>query len=401
MTRDYAKNYLESCAPNAILLTYGDNDTFPLWYVQEVEGMRPDIKIINLSYLGMDWYISQHRMASNQAAPMPFSFEKEKYYMGRMDAVLFQERIKSSIELSEAMNFLGSDDKRTKVQVVSGEMMDFLPSRSFHITVDKEKVLKSGTVKPEDAVKIVDSVKFNINKSYLVKSEVAVLNMIAANNWERPIYIDHSLLYANSIFFLDYLQFEGLAYRFVPIETKGGGMNRGRIDTDILYDKVINKFVWGNLNDPDVYLDEYNKKAVNIIQARYMFARLAQALVDKGDNKRAAEVLDKMLEVFPDEKMPLTYDSFPAVEIYYRANEIEKANKLVQTLSKNSFEMLEYYISLPDRLDAGVEEEQNREISLINNLVVITNRYKQYELNKEIDSKLNELIKGLEKKIGS
>ncbi|HRX12862.1 MAG TPA: DUF2723 domain-containing protein, partial [Draconibacterium sp.] len=119
MTRDYAINYLESCAPHAILLTYGDNDTFPLWYVQEVEGVRPDIKIINMSYLGMDWYISQHRLASNDAAPMPFSFEKEQYYMGRMDAVLFQERIKSSVELSEAMKFLGSNDERTKVQVVS------------------------------------------------------------------------------------------------------------------------------------------------------------------------------------------------------------------------------------------------------------------------------------------
>jgi len=318
-----------------------------------------------------------------------------------MDAVLFQERIKGSIELSEAMNFLGSDDVRTKVQVVSGEMMDFLPSRSFHITVNKDKVLKSGTVKPEDASLIVDSVKFRITKSYITKSEMAILNIMAANNWERPIYIDHSLLYANSIFFLDYLQLEGLAYRFVPIETKGGGMNRGRIDTEILYENVMKKFVWGNVNDPDVYLDEYNKKAVNIIQARYMFARLAQALVDKGDNPRAVEVLDRMFEIFPDGKIPLTYDSFPAVEIYYRAGEPEKANNLVKVLAKNSFEMLEYYLSLPDRFAAATEEEQNREMSLINNLVVITNRYKQDALNKEIDGKLNALIKDLEKGMGS
>jgi hypothetical protein len=249
--------------------------------------------------------------------------------------------------------------------------------------------------------KIADTVKFSISKSYITKSEMAILNIIAANNWERPIYIDHSLLYANSIFFLDYLQFEGLAYRFVPIETKGGGMNRGRIDAEILYDNVMNKFVWGNVNDPDIYLDEYNKKAVNIIQARYMFARLAQALIDKGDTTRSVEVLDRLFEVFPDEKMPLTYDSFPAVELYYSAGETEKANNLVKVLSKNSFDMLEYYFSLPDRFAVAVEEEQNREMSLINNMVILTNRYGQEAVNKEINTKLDEIIKGLENKMGS
>jgi tetratricopeptide (TPR) repeat protein len=148
-------------------------------------------------------------------------------------------------------------------------------------------------------------------------------------------------------------------------------------------------------------LDEYNKKAINIIQARYMFARLAEALINKGDNKRANEVLDKMFEIFPNEKIPLTYDSFPAVELYYRAGEIDKASKLVRTLAQNSFEMIEYYISLPNRFAAAIDEDQNREMSLINNLVIITGRYKQDELNKELNNKLDVLIKGLEKQMGS
>ena len=222
-----------------------------------------------------------------------------------------------------------------------------------------------------------------------------------SNNWDRPIYIDHSLLYSNNIFFLDYLQLEGLAYRFVPIETKGGGMNRGRIDAEILYENVMNKFVWGNVNSPDVYLDEYNKKAINIIQARYLFARLSQALIEKGDNKRAVEVLDRMFEIFPNEKIRLTFDSFPAVELYYLAGETEKANNLVSILSKNSFEMIEYYTSLPDHFASAIDEEQNREISLINNLVILTTKYKQEELNKQINNKLDEIISGLEKKMGS
>jgi tetratricopeptide (TPR) repeat protein len=181
----------------------------------------------------------------------------------------------------------------------------------------------------------------------------------------------------------------------------GGGMSRGRIDADILYNNIMNKFDWGNVNDPDIYLDEYNKKAINIIQARYMFARLSEALIAKGDNKKAIEVLDRMFEIFPNEKMPLTFDSFPAVELYYRSGEIEKANQLVQVLSKNSFDMLEYYFSLPDRFAVAIEEDQNREMSLINNLVILTNRYKQEAINKEINNKLDETIKGLENKMGS
>ncbi|MBT3383590.1 MAG: DUF2723 domain-containing protein [Prolixibacteraceae bacterium] len=401
MTRDYAINYLESCAPNALLFTYGDNDTFPLWYVQEVEGIRPDIRIINLSYLGMDWYISQHKIAANDAAPAPFSFENEQYYMGRMDAVLFQERIKNSVELSEAMKFLGSDDVRTKVNVGNGEMMDFLPSRDFHITVDKQKVLETGTVKPKDVHLIADRVEFKINKSYIMKNEMAILNMIAANNWERPIYIDHSLIHTGNIFFTDWLQFEGLAYRFIPIKAGLNRGNTGRIDTDILYENVMNKFVWGNVNHPDVFLDEYNKREIKIIQARQMFARLAEALVNEGKNQKAIEVLDKMFELFPDEKIPLTFDSFPAAEQYYRAEAVQKANDLVRIMAKNSFEMLDYYLSLPQRFARIIQNEQNREMSHLRNMIIITQRYQQPGLNKEIDDKLKVLIDRLSAETGS
>ncbi len=401
MVRDYAQNYLESCAPNAILFTYGDNDTFPLWYVQEVEGVRPDIKIINLSYLGMDWYIHQQTMATNDAAPVPFSFSRDKYYMGRMDAVLFRDLFKKSIELSEAMKFLGSDNVRTKLKISDSEMMDFLPSREFHITVDKQKVIESGTVKPEDADLIVDSVTFRIDKNYIMKSEMAILNIMAANNWERPIYIDHSLLYAGNIYFTDWLQFEGLAYRFVPIKTDQERGGRGRIDTDILYDNVMNKFKWGNVNDPKVYLDEYNKKEIKIIQARQMFARLASALINKGENNKAIEVLDKMFELFPNEKIPLSYDSFAAIELYYRVNENEKANRLIRILADNSFSLIDYYTSLPGKFARSVRSELNREMSYLQNMSIITRQYKQVEVNKEIDDKLKALIDRLQNDIGS
>lgn len=401
MTRDYARNYLESCAPDAILFTYGDNDTFPLWYAQEVEGIRPDIKVINISYLGMDWYISQHRAATNEAAPVPFSFEEKQYFMGRRDAVLIEEMIEDPVDLSDAMDFLGSDDERTKLEMTDGQKIDFLPSKKFFLPVDKDKVLETGTVQPEDAGLISDTMMFHINKRYLTKSEWAILNILAANNWERPLYINHSLLYTNNIFFTEWLQLEGLAYRLVPIRTEPATMHTGHVNTRILYENIMEKFRWGNVNDPDVYLDEYNKRTVKIMQLRHVFSRLAEKLTDEGRPEKAIQVLDLLFETFPDEKIPLDYDAFPAIRQYLRAGATEKGSEKIQQLAGNCFDKLNYYLTLPEYFSRAVSTEQEREMNTLQNLVVLTRRHELTGLSEEMDQKLQKLIDRLSKELGS
>ncbi len=401
MTRDYAINYLESCAPNAILFTYGDNDTFPLWYAQEVEGVRTDIKVINISYLGMDWYINQHRQTTYEAPPIPFSFDEEKYYMGRRDAVLLYDRIEGAVDLRDAMAFMGSDDERTKVEMNAGQVLDYFPDTDFYLPVNKEKVLATGTVQPEDAHLIQDTIRFSVNKSYLTKSEWAVLNMIAVNDWERPVYINHSLLYSGNVFITDWLQMEGLAYRFVPIRTESNGQDYGHINAGILHEKVMEKFSWGNVNDPEVYLDDYNKRAVRMIQARPMFSRLAEALIEEGKTAEAERVIDRMFELFPDEKMPLTYDSFSATELYFKIGAVEKGSEKVRKIASNSFEMLNYYLNLPPGFAQAMQREQEMEMNILQNLMVLTRKYNQTLLTEEIDSRLQELIELLSGELDS
>jgi len=391
MTRDYAVNYLESCAPGAILLTYGDNDTFPLWYVQEVEGIRPDIKIINISYLGMDWYINQHRQASNEALPIPFSFEKHQYYEGTRDVVVLHEQIENPVNLNDAMEFLGSDDERTKLKLSNGEYLDYLPAKRFFIPVDKQKVINNGTVSPEDSLLVADRVEFVIDKEFIGKGEMAVLNMIAANDWERPIYIVNSLLYTGHVFFTGYLQLDGLAYRFVPVKSDSS-VSPGHINTDILYDNVMNKFKWGNVNDPEIFLDEYNKRTIKIIQARELFTRLAEALIDEGKNDMAVDVLDRMFEIFPDEKIPLSYNSFGAAEQYLRAGEVQRGEDKLRKMARNSFALLKYYLTLPVRFAGIIQEEEEREMNHLQNLLVMAKKYDLIELSSEIDSELQNMI---------
>ena len=233
LARDVAFNYLNSCAPGAILFTNGDNDTFPLWYAQEVEGKRTDVRVCNLMLLNTDWYIEQMKRRVYESDPLPVTLPVQKYYDGINNQVFIVERTKDPVSASTVIDYVTSDNKATKVQISPTETLDIIPSRIIRIPVDSAKVIASGTVRPEDAGKIVPYIDIRLKGNAILKSQLIVLDILAHNNWERPIYFVSG--YHNDAMGLEeYFQLEGLAYRLVPIKSRTTVGRLWQIDTDIL-----------------------------------------------------------------------------------------------------------------------------------------------------------------------
>ncbi len=335
LARDVAFNYLNTCAPNAIIFTGGDNDTFPLWYAQEVEGIRTDVRVCNLMLLNTDWYIDQMKYKAYTSEPLPISLPKELYYDGVNNQVAVLERVKEPATAREVMNFITSGSDVSKLKIY-GEDLWYIPTRTIRIPVDSAKVLANGTVRPEDADKIVPYIDINLKGSWIMKNQLLVLDILANNNWDRPIYFVTGQT-EDAMGLEEYFQLEGLAYRLVPVK----GVNKnwfeyGRIDTEILYDNLMNRFSWRGAADPDVYIDYYHKRTLTVVRARLNHARLARELALQGDSVRAAKVIDRCLELFPVSKLGYDFYFGDIISASFAAGQKEKAKEL-------SREFADYY----------------------------------------------------------
>ncbi|MBN1251022.1 MAG: DUF2723 domain-containing protein [Bacteroidales bacterium] len=387
--RDFAKNYLNSCAQNAILFTNGDNDTFPLWYAQEVEGIRTDVRVINLSYLSTDWYISQQLKKAYNGLPVPFSYKYEQFMPGKRDVVYVQDILNKRIELKELVQFVGSDDSRTKDARLGNN--DFFPSNKIKITVDSALVLKKGIISEKEADKMVSEITWDIPQDYFRKNHLMVLDLLANNNWERPIYFAITVGLEGYYNLQDYFRLDGMAYKFVPIKSHvEGGYQFGSINTDVLYDNLMNKFKWGGINNPKVYLDENNSRM--LMNLKNNFSRLANALIDEGKIDSAITVLDKTTELMPNELVSYNYYNLLIAESYFKAGANEKATDIIRILSDNVNQNLNYYLSLPVKFVSKMGSEKERTLAMAQEILRILAVFKQDELFKEINSKFEETL---------
>jgi len=479
--RDFAYNYLNSCAPNAILFTNGDNDTFPLWYAQEVEGIRTDVRVINLSYLNTDWYTDQMRKKSYKSDPVPFSLTADQTQRGTRDAVYFFEQkgvfikekyeafknkyearyqnwyskfvsllqnsdfpttqkkdfaklntekptfspdviaglmdklekyktalkfnatdfdnLKNNIDdlvaqianeptpLKDVIRFIGDDSDATKVRLQDNKMHNFLPTRKFIIPVDKDVVLKNHVVSEKDSDKITN-VEWTFNRSVLRKADLMVLDLLANNNWKRPVYFAITVGPSNYMGLQNYFQQEGLAYRVVPIKNSKGRQT-GRVEPDIMYNNLMHKFRFDELRDTTVYFDENNTRMM--MNFRNNFTRLANAFIDEGKNQKAIEVLDYCSDLLPNSLVAYNYYNILMSQAYNRAGATEKAKSMIRVLSQNSINQLRFYLSLKGDKANQVGESKDRAIAIMYEIKRVASLFGDKTFTKEINDKFDAL----------
>lgn len=352
-----AKAYLNSTQKDAgaILFTIGDNDTFPLWYAQEIEGYRTDVRVINTSLFATDWYIDQMKRKAYSSDPIPSQLTHDLYHYGSRDAIYFQEVTDKRWDIKDFISWVGSDKPQTKFKYLLGAQgadlsqysdanldIVYYPTNKIRVPVNKENVLASGLVKAKDSALIVDYIDIDLPRSALPKNRLLMLDLLANNDWKRPIYFSGGSFDAGEYLWLkDYLQLDGLVYKLVPIKTKYESVfEMGRIDTELMAE-IVKSWDWGNAGDPDVYLDTQTR--IQGLSFRSNIARLIETQIAENKLSEAKEILDLTMENLPVKGFDYYNFVVPFIEGYYAVGAPQEARAIFYELKTIYQEHLDYY----------------------------------------------------------
>lgn len=344
--RDYANNFLQSCAPNAIIFTYGDNDTYPLWYAQEVEGIRTDVRVVNFSLLAVDWYIDQLRRKMNDSDAIPMTISKDAYRGSARNILPVQPR--GNMSMIDMIKHMGASNP---VQTRSQVFPSSVPATDFFIPISKDEIRRNKVVSSSVSDdQIVDRMNLKLEAAAIYKDDIALFDIIASNaatGWKRPIYFAVTVRPEKIGIFKNYLQLEGMALRIVPILTQNNGSNAGalsmgRVDVDLMYRNLMEKFRWGGFDKYKMFVDESYSPSIQTQQ--FAFWRLVNSLKQNGDKERAIKVLERMYEAFPHMNFPIDENySREGLSLFIDLGVPEKAKPHVLNLAKASAEKLKYF----------------------------------------------------------
>ncbi len=384
-SRDYANNFLQSVDPNAIIFTYGDNDTYPLWYAQEVEGIRRDVRVVNLSLIAVDWYIDGLRRKVNESPAVKMTVPQAAV-RGMLRNQLPIQNGENEMSITDLMKFLGENHP---VPTQGYTFESYSPTHKIFIPIDKELAVKNGIISPQDTG-VLDKVSFTLPGNYIIKDDLAVLDIIANNANERPIYWAVTCRPEKMEGLDDYMQLEGLATRFIPIKSQSersfGIIGNGRVATDKVFDRITNKFRWGNFDKEKTFISKYYQPSVQTTQ--FVILRSAMEMVRLGEKEKAAQLIDKMFEGFPNMNFPYGSQTMYFLDAYIQAGAYDKAKKHINILADNLAANLKFYNSLPqeDRM-ATFGQDYQSDMQTKEQLIALVTRAGDVALKDELEKK--------------
>ena len=385
-SRDYASNFLNSVEENAIIFTYGDNDTYPLWYAQEVEEIRTDVRVVNLSLIAVDWYINKLRSKVNDSDPIKLTISEEAYRGNQRNQVFFYPpENKNPTNLVSALKLMGSD---ARPRGANPQIKGYIPSKSLFIPTNREAVNRLGMGYKYDTTAVSPGITINFTdaQTYLRKDEIAILDVIASNIWDRPIYFAVTCKNEKLMGINDYTQMEGLALRVIPYKTASqrdlGIYGSGRVNADKVYDNVMNKWKWGNFDKEKTFINTSYGAEIQAMQMAML--RSAQEFT-KYDRSKAVALADKYFEAFPNFNFPYDDSIFPFIQMYYQSGEMEKAKKHMRTLAEVSAGRLAFFDTLDENTrDVSFRREYVLALRAANNIMNEVSRLNDHAFTDEM-----------------
>lgn len=404
MSTDFAKNYLSSCAPNSILFTNGDNDTYPLWFVQNVEKFRTDVRVVNLSLLNAADYVESLRRKQYDSEPFKLTFEQSQIQTGKRDVVYYKPNPQiaspdQAYDLKEVMQFVANDtDPRAKVAMGGDrELVSYLPTKKFRIKVNKEEIIKNKIVAEEDLGKVVEEMVFELPSDNVSRSTLILLDIIANNLWDRPVYFTTTTGSDTYIGMQDYFELAGLTYKVVPIyspatEEEARRRYYGHINTTTSFKLLTEEFKWGGMNEKNMWVDDKMRMVPNV--TRETFNKIALKFVAEGKNNEAVSLLQFAEKSMPDNNLAFDGRMLEYAETYYAAEAKKEAQELMTTITNRSFDMLAYlnqYKSTSRK--AYVKQDIDQYLNYIQYAAYVANKNKDTEMAEKLQSRLQQVMR--------
>lgn len=395
-SRDYASNFLNSVEPNSIIFTYGDNDTYPLWYAQEVENIRRDVRVVNLSLIAVDWYINKLRNKVNDSAPLKLTLTDDDYRGKNRNQIFFAnprgEDMTAPMNIFEALRNI-KDPKYT----IQGQT--FITSRNYYLPVDREKYMKLGVQPNIDSSEWVDKIeiKFPEKPGYFTKDDLAIMDLIASNFYDRPIYFAITCQSSKLLGLNNYVEMEGLGLRISPTKVRVKSQlpsiyGFGDIDAEKVYNNVMTKWKWGNFDKMKLFVDKSYMAEVQAMKLVILRAALEFERID--DKKRAAEMANKYFEAFPNMNFPYDSGIMPFINILIEVKDFESAKKHLRILAEETRQYIRFYESQTNKdVFESFRQDYEYRMGAAQDVIDSAKKIEDPAFSKEMSDMLGPLLK--------